>query len=118
MLVCEIKRTPQLLPAVSAISLPCACLLPFSHFPLSLHDTPNVRPPTLPPINQQNDRWLTPDHGFPVRMIIPGFIGGRMVKFLQEITVTEKESDNFYHYHDNRVMPPHVDEELAKKEGE
>lgn len=66
----------------------------------------------------QNDRWLTPDHGFPVRMIIPGFIGGRMVKFLEEITVTEKESDNFYHFHDNRVMPPHVDEELAKKEGE
>jgi acyl dehydratase len=51
-------------------------------------------------------------------MIIPGFIGGRMVKFLEEITVTEQESDNFYHFHDNRVMPPHVDEELAKKEGE
>lgn len=51
-------------------------------------------------------------------MIIPGFIGGRMVKFLEEISVTDKESDNFYHYHDNRVMPPHVDEELAKKEGE
>jgi DMSO/TMAO reductase YedYZ molybdopterin-dependent catalytic subunit len=67
---------------------------------------------------KQNHRWLTPDHGFPVRMIIPGFIGGRMVKWLQEITVTEGESDNFYHFHDNRVMPPHVDEELAKKEGE
>jgi DMSO/TMAO reductase YedYZ molybdopterin-dependent catalytic subunit len=67
---------------------------------------------------KQNHRWLTPDHGFPVRMIIPGFIGGRMVKWLQEISVTEGESDNFYHFHDNRVMPPHVDEELAKKEGE
>lgn len=74
--------------------------------------------PPPPPHPPQNDRWLTPDHGFPVRMIIPGFIGGRMVKFLEEITVTEKESDNFYHFHDNRVMPPHVDEELAKKEGE
>ena len=31
---------------------------------------------------KQNDRWLTPDHGFPVRMIIPGHIGGRMVKWL------------------------------------
>eukprot|EP00879_Flechtneria_rotunda_P030996 GHRR01033796.1.p1 GENE.GHRR01033796.1~~GHRR01033796.1.p1 ORF type:complete len:123 (-),score=33.30 GHRR01033796.1:15-383(-) len=66
---------------------------------------------------KQNHRWLTPDHGFPVRIIIPGFIGGRMVKFLEEITVTAVESNNFYHYHDNRVMPPHVDEELAKKEG-
>lgn len=72
----------------------------------------------LTPDPPQNHRWLTPDHGFPVRMIIPGFIGGRMVKFLEEITVTENESDNFYHFHDNRVMPPHVDEELAKKEGE
>lgn len=63
-------------------------------------------------------RWLTPDHGFPVRMIIPGFIGGRMVKWLSEITVTSEESNNFYHYHDNRVMPPHVDEALAKAEGE
>jgi nitrate reductase (NAD(P)H) len=35
----------------------------------------------------------------------------------QEITVTENESDNFYHFHDNRVMPPHVDEALAKAEG-
>lgn len=29
-----------------------------------------------------------------------------------------QESDNFYHYMDNRVLPPHVDEELAKAEGE
>lgn len=50
-------------------------------------------------------------------MIIPGFIGGRMVKWLSEITVTNTESTNFYHYHDNRVLPPHVDEHLAKEEG-
>lgn len=41
-----------------------------------------------------------------------------MVKWLSEITVTSEESNNFYHYHDNRVMPPHVDEALAKAEGE
>ncbi|KIZ05991.1 hypothetical protein MNEG_1964 [Monoraphidium neglectum] len=66
---------------------------------------------------KQNGRWLTPDHGFPVRMLIPGFIGGRMVKWLCHITVTEQESDNHYHYMDNRVLPPHVDAELATKEG-
>lgn len=66
---------------------------------------------------KQNERWLTPDHGYPIRMIIPGFIGGRMVKWLSEITVTKNESNNFYHYHDNRVLPPHVDETLAKEEG-
>jgi len=41
-----------------------------------------------------------------------------MVKWLSQITLTEEESSNFYHYMDNRVLPPHVDEELAKKEGE
>ncbi|KXZ49738.1 hypothetical protein GPECTOR_20NIT1 [Gonium pectorale] len=66
---------------------------------------------------KQNHRWLTPDHGFPVRIIIPGFIGGRMVKWLSEITVTAEESQNFYHFMDNRVLPSHVDEALAKEEG-
>ncbi|BDA47084.1 Nitrate reductase [NADH] [Coccomyxa sp. Obi] len=66
---------------------------------------------------KQNGRLLTPDHGYPLRIIIPGYIGGRMVKWLEEITVTETESDNFYHFHDNRVLPSHVTEVLAKKEG-
>ncbi|XP_048331677.2 nitrate reductase [NADH] [Ziziphus jujuba] len=65
----------------------------------------------------QNGELLAPDHGFPVRIIIPGFIGGRMVKWLKRIVVTTKESDNYYHYRDNRVLPPHVDAELANAEG-
>ena len=40
-----------------------------------------------------------------------------MVKWLEEVTVTEGESDNFYHFHDNRVLPSHVTEQLAKSEG-
>ncbi len=43
--------------------------------------------------------------------------GGRMVKWLEEITVTPAESDNFYHFHDNRVLPPGIDQERAKAEG-
>ncbi|KAH6775045.1 nitrate reductase 1 [Perilla frutescens var. hirtella] len=64
----------------------------------------------------QNGERLSPDHGFPVRMIIPGFIGGRMVKWLKRIIVTTKESDNYYHFKDNRVLPSHVDAELANAE--
>ena len=41
-----------------------------------------------------------------------------MVKWLEEITVTDGESGNFYHFHDNRVLPSHVTEQLAKAEGE
>ncbi|KAA8498927.1 Nitrate reductase NAD(P)H [Porphyridium purpureum] len=66
---------------------------------------------------ENNGMRLTPDHGFPVRVIIPGWIGGRMVKWLKEITVTEEPSDNYYHFYDNRIMPPHVTAELAEKEG-
>ena len=65
----------------------------------------------------QNGEMLSPDHGFPVRMIIPGFIGGRMVKWLKRIVVTTQESESYYHYKDNRVLPPHVDAELANAEG-
>ncbi|VAH98511.1 unnamed protein product [Triticum turgidum subsp. durum] len=61
----------------------------------------------------QNGEPLLPDHGFPVRVIIPGCIGGRMVKWLTRVVVTAAESDNYYHFKDNRVLPSHVDAELA-----
>ncbi|URE17156.1 hypothetical protein MUK42_06107 [Musa troglodytarum] len=64
----------------------------------------------------QNDQPLLPDHGFPVRVIIPGFIGGRMVKWLKRIIVTPQESNSHYHHKDNRVLPSHVDAELANAE--
>jgi len=64
----------------------------------------------------QNGEKLKPDHGYPVRLIIPGYIGGRMIKWLSKIKITTKESDNFYHFRDNRILPPHVDEKLADTE--
>jgi nitrate reductase (NAD(P)H) len=64
-----------------------------------------------------NGEELTPDHGYPVRIIIPGYIGGRMVKWLTTIHVSSEESDNHYHFFDNRVLPPKVDAERALAEG-
>ncbi|TVU28696.1 hypothetical protein EJB05_20226, partial [Eragrostis curvula] len=64
----------------------------------------------------QNGEPLGPDHGFPVRLIVPGHIGGRMVKWLKRIIVADKESESYYHYRDNRVLPSHVDAELANAE--
>ena len=49
--------------------------------------------------------------------MLPMGAGGRMVKWLEEITVAPEESQNFYHFHDNRVLPPGVDQEKAKAEG-
>jgi nitrate reductase (NAD(P)H) len=66
----------------------------------------------------QNGELLHPDHGYPVRLLIPGYIGGRMIKWLSRISVSDKETDNFYHVYDNRVFPPHiVSKEVATKEG-
>lgn len=66
---------------------------------------------------KQNGELLSPDHGFPLRVIIPGYIGGRMIKWIEEITVSETESNNYYHFHDNRILPSHVDEETANRDG-
>jgi nitrate reductase (NAD(P)H) len=65
----------------------------------------------------QNGELLHPDHGYPVRLLIPGYIGGRMIKWLTKITVSSKETDNFYHVFDNRVFPPHIlSKDIATKE--
>ncbi|KAK0710437.1 Oxidoreductase, molybdopterin-binding domain-containing protein [Apiosordaria backusii] len=36
-----------------------------------------------------NDLPLPPDHGYPVRLIIPGYIGGHCVKWLRRIWITQ-----------------------------
>jgi len=55
-----------------------------------------------------NGELLHPDHGYPVRLLFPGYIGGRMIKWLSKITVTESEGENHYHIYDNRVFPKHI----------
>ena len=64
---------------------------------------------------EANGEVLQPDHGYPVRLIIPGYIGGRMIKWLKAINVIEHETKNHYHYHDNRILPPHITAEESLK---
>ncbi|KZV93843.1 molybdopterin binding oxidoreductase [Exidia glandulosa HHB12029] len=56
----------------------------------------------------QNGRVLHPDHGFPLRSIIPGFAGGRCIKWLSKVWISDKPSTNHYHIWDNRLLPPQV----------
>ncbi|KAJ9655321.1 hypothetical protein H2198_005776 [Neophaeococcomyces mojaviensis] len=58
-----------------------------------------------------NGEMLRPDHGKPLRVVIPGQIGGRSVKWLKKLIVTERPSDNWYHIYDNRVLPTMVSPE-------
>lgn len=57
-----------------------------------------------------NDMPLPPDHGHPVRVIIPGYVGGRCVKWLKRIWVSDHENDSYYHIWDNRVLPSFITE--------
>ncbi|KAI4162257.1 MAG: hypothetical protein LQ342_004125 [Letrouitia transgressa] len=60
---------------------------------------------------KMNGEMLRPDHGKPLRAVIPGQIGGRSVKWLKKLIVTEEPSDNWYHIYDNRVLPTMVSPE-------
>jgi len=57
-----------------------------------------------------NGAPLMPDHGFPVRLIVPGIFGGRWTKCIRKIRILDHESTHFYHLHDNRVLPPYINE--------
>ncbi|KAK1068479.1 hypothetical protein LTR74_005558 [Friedmanniomyces endolithicus] len=63
---------------------------------------------------EMNDVPLPPDHGYPVRLMIPGYVGGRCVKWLNKIWVTDHENTSHYHIWDNRVLPSFITE----KDGE
>ncbi|KAF5018646.1 hypothetical protein F66182_9365 [Fusarium sp. NRRL 66182] len=61
--------------------------------------------------HKMNGQTLHPDHGKPVRIVIPGQIGGRSIKWLKKINVTSEPSDNWYHIYDNRVLPTMISPE-------
>ncbi|HEY3994145.1 MAG TPA: molybdopterin-dependent oxidoreductase, partial [Ktedonobacteraceae bacterium] len=60
---------------------------------------------------EMNDAPLTREHGFPLRVLIPGYVGARSVKWLQEITLQSQPSDNYFQARDYKTFPPDVTEE-------
>ncbi|KIJ15906.1 nitrate reductase [Paxillus involutus ATCC 200175] len=59
---------------------------------------------------------LEPDHGFPVRLVVPGQIGGRSVKWLKRIEISERESQHHLHFWDNKLLPTQVLPEQVRAE--
>ena len=62
---------------------------------------------------EMNGQPLPPEHGFPLRIVAPGWIGARSVKWLSSIHVQQEPSDNYYQQRTYKVFPPHVDKSSA-----
>lgn len=55
---------------------------------------------------EHNGEPLQPAHGFPLRLIVPGYIAARSVKWLSRITLLAESSRNYYQAKAYRLFPP------------
>ena len=67
---------------------------------------------------QMNGQPLPRAHGGPVRVVVPGYIGARSVKWVTAITVQDHPSHNYFQALDYRILPPDADPDtIAAGEG-
>src|SRR5689334_20590643 len=68
--------------------------------------------------HQMNGQPLPRAHGGPVRVIVPGYIGARSVKWVTSVTVQTDPSQNYFQALDYRILPPETDPaQVAAGEG-
>lgn len=60
-----------------------------------------------------NGQPLPPVHGAPVRVVVPGYIGARSVKWVEQVTVQAKPSDNYFQATAYRLLPAGADPAAA-----
>jgi sulfite oxidase len=65
---------------------------------------------------EMNGEPLAPLHGAPLRLVVPGYIGARSVKWLSTIILQDRPSDNFFQQKTYRLFPPEVTRENAMLE--
>ncbi|XP_069826602.1 sulfite oxidase, mitochondrial [Dendropsophus ebraccatus] len=58
---------------------------------------------------EMNGEELPKDHGFPLRVIVPGVVGARNVKWLGRIVVSKEESPSHWQQNDYKGFNPCVD---------
>jgi sulfite oxidase len=62
---------------------------------------------------EMNGKPLPPLHGFPLRVVVPCYIGARSVKWLANIHVQEQPSTNYFQRKAYKLFPPDVQSEAA-----
>ncbi|KAL4655598.1 sulfite oxidase, mitochondrial [Arapaima gigas] len=58
---------------------------------------------------EMNGEELPRDHGFPVRVVVPGIVGARNVKWLAKIVLSEEESSSHWQQNDYKGFSPGTD---------
>lgn len=58
---------------------------------------------------QMNGQALPKDHGYPLRMIVPGHVAARSVKWVKRITPSEDESQSQWQQRDYKCFGPNQD---------
>jgi sulfite oxidase len=61
---------------------------------------------------EMNGKPLTAEHGAPLRVVVPGHIGARSVKWVERITAQDQPSDNYFQTHAYRLLPADTDIDL------
>lgn len=105
---CSERRGQQLHIAFSSHQAPCT---EDTYYGASIPLDRCLQRPEPAPILlalSMNSSPLSPEHGFPVRIIAPGIIGARSVKWLDRIRVQASESSCYYQQRDYKTLPSHV----------
>jgi sulfite oxidase len=61
---------------------------------------------------EMNDQPLPIAHGAPLRVVVPGWIGARSVKWLQRVTALAEPTDNYFES-EYSILPPETDPRTA-----
>nr|WP_232295322.1 sulfite oxidase [Parafrankia sp. EUN1f] len=60
-----------------------------------------------------NGRPLPAAHGAPLRVVVPGYIGARSVKWVRRVVARAEPSDNYFQAVAYRLLPPDADPDRA-----